>query len=97
MSIYTIVLDVNGGTYVDQSSGASALKAVMNWSKNPHPAVLTAFNSADNEDLRRAIDSNISDGIELLIPISGLQSVWFLHLEVNEIGGFMNVIKTEVH
>jgi hypothetical protein len=93
---YTIALDVNGGTYIDQRSGSTPKDALRIWAQNPHPTVLSAFNLSNSDEFHRAVEVGTACSSESIVPLSGLQSVWFFSIQVNEINGFLNLIRTKI-
>ena len=91
--IYTFVLDVDGGTYMSQKDGDSVRDALKVWASSPDADVLKAFGTDDNVAIGQAVES-IAASPEGVIPISGLKSVWFVNLQINNADGFLNIIRT---
>lgn len=95
MDIYTIILDVNGGTYIDQKICSSPEEAFLAWSRKVNNLVLSAFNNIDIKDFEKKISIYLEADDEKIVPIKGLESVWFVSIEVNEIHGFINIVRTK--
>ena len=93
---YTIILDVDGGTYVDQHVGATPRGALLTWGQRPHAAIMSAFQLSNVSEFYHAVEASTNESEQSIVPLSGVQSVWFLTLQVNKIEGYLNVIKTKL-
>ena len=96
LDAYTIILEIDGGIYVDQRVGSTPREALLTWARRPHIAVMSAFQISEVSEFYRAVEMNTDHNEESIVPLSGIQSVWFLMLHVNEIEGYLNLIKTNI-
>ncbi|MCA9524480.1 MAG: hypothetical protein KC609_26115 [Myxococcales bacterium] len=70
MSLYTILLDFRGGTYLHQLEAESVEEAVADWARELDIAAISGFDPAERDELIRAVDDDPP------IAINGMRGVW---------------------
>lgn len=93
--LYTIIVEVEGGTYISQIFENYLNSALVKWADSLNKEVIVAFNALD----KSAIVTEIIDRLNTkgnVSAIDGLINVWFFYIMVNNISGYINIIKTEV-
>jgi hypothetical protein len=92
-SLFTIVMEYRGGTYIAQVAAADAESALKRWANKINPIDIAYFGEARKAELVGAIDEWLTDG-QRAAAITGTCNVW-CHTEL--IGGFLmsiNVVAT---
>lgn len=93
---FTIILDVGGGTYIDHCVGDTLRNALLEWALRPHATVMSVFQVSDEKDFYKAVMASTDEVENLIVPLVGIQSVWFFTLNLNDVEGYINVIKTKI-
>ncbi|MBJ2156632.1 hypothetical protein [Variovorax sp. IB41] len=70
MSLYTFVLEFEGGTYVSQAEAVSVELAPSAWAEGIAPGTIRGMADASVRELREAIAE------EVPVQLDGLQEVW---------------------
>jgi hypothetical protein len=86
-SLYTIVLDFRGGTYIAQISRSSPMKAVIDWSNEISEQDAQTW-KLDVSQLRTFIQEN------RLITLDGLTNAWCMTGSIDRHLALINVIQT---
>jgi hypothetical protein len=87
-SLFTIIFEYAGGTYVDQVCAQTALLALRHWSKkNKLPK--STFNT---KQLACLVD--IIKSLESVLKINDMRNVWCQSFILNNQLGLINVVKT---
>ncbi len=88
MFLYTIILELQGGTYVSQTRGISERAAVELWTQSLDeriPQVTLAH--------RRGVAQGLN--LEELTPLSGLINAWCSSALVDDQLALLNIIRTD--
>jgi hypothetical protein len=89
MALFTIILDLAGGTYLAQVTARSAIQAIQTWAKMAPtlgiPAIGPAFSA------RALKDEVFLDPV----PIKGVRNVWCTGITIRGSHGLVNIIATD--
>lgn len=86
-SLYTIVLDFRGGTYIGQATKGSAKDAVIAWANSISPEDANVW-KLDKEQLQRI------SRIDEAIAVEGCTGVWCLSGDIDGHMALIHVIQT---
>lgn len=92
-SLFTIIMEYRGGTYIAQVAAAHPEFALKQWADQIEPIGISDFGEASKAELVDAIDEWLADS-QRAVAITGARNVWY-HSE--SIGGFLmsiNVVAT---
>jgi hypothetical protein len=91
MALFTIILDLAGGTYIAQVMARSAIQALQKWARRAPsldiPAIGPKFPDYALKDLA-FLDPT---------PITGLRNVWCTGIIIRGSYGLVNIISTDRH
>lgn len=90
MSLYTLIIDFNGGTYVIQSEATNILEApkncIVNWDISDIPNVLTERDKSTI--LAQLLETEF-------VALRGMKNIWCGHLYLHQHFLTLNLVKTE--
>lgn len=89
MSLYTIILDYNGGTYISQIEENSPYKSLISWIKE-----IDLKNLNVGHVRKSSIVKKIREFEEEPLPLSGIKNVWCVTFILNKKLALVHIIKT---
>ncbi len=75
MSLYTLIADFEGGTYISQWEAENLQQAIVSWAKAFSIEVVPHVDKQFRLDLIAEVDSCQTEGVEP-VAIEGLKAVW---------------------
>ena len=97
MPLYTIIMDFEGGTYVQQVMAENPVDAIDLWARNPDPGMLAGIKHRTRSTWAKRLIADIENGLDLLVPMAGTQSVWCRSFSQGTKLAVVNVVQTEQH
>ena len=91
-SLYTFILEVDGGTYVSQRASVSLRTALVDWSRSLDSSLPP---EALTKDSLSRIQIETEDSESPLVLLNGLENVWCLSVSSDQGYCGLNVVKTE--
>ena len=89
-SLYTFILDFEGGTYVSQVEAQHPKKATRLWATQLEIQHIPNFTQAMKENLKRSVEHDDAT------PVEGVSNVWCLAiLTSHDKPGLVNIVKTD--
>jgi hypothetical protein len=89
MSLFTIVLDYRGGTYIHQVRAASALTACRKWARELSVADIYNLGRTGKEDMVTQLENDKA------IPLEDAKNAWCFCVTARGKLALINVIKTD--
>ena len=89
MAKYTVIMDWEGGTYIDQSPGNSVHQAMCRWAESLDVAPIEGMGPASKSQLIAEIRDD--DGV----PLLGLSNVWCYSALIRGKSALINVVRTD--
>ncbi|MDC6169647.1 hypothetical protein [Paucibacter sp. XJ19-41] len=93
LSLYTVILDYRGGTYIRQVAASNQNEALLIWSRSIVPGEILHLGKKRISRIASEIEANYADSYTPVL-IHGAVNVWCTGLPVT--AGLVNIIKTEV-
>ena len=90
MSLFTFILEYDGGTYIKQIESDSPENASIIWAKSLEISSIKGLGPASKE----AIIQEMKWADKSPVPIEGVKNVWFSSFLVRGELGCINIIKT---
>lgn len=89
MSLYTFIMDYNGGTYISQFENSGSLSnACLGWAKKLKTSDILGFGEKSRKILLEQLKN------EEIIPISDLQNCWCLSSLIRNNLALITIIET---
>ena len=92
-SLFTVVLDYRGGTYISQVEAQDVLGALRTWAQDLDHRPIFQFGLARKQDLIRRIAEDIEWG-ETPVLLDGLSNAWCTSVLFSGGIGQINIVKT---
>jgi hypothetical protein len=94
VSLFTIIMEYRGGTYIAQVAAANPESALKQWARQITPIDIAYFGEARKAELISSIDEWLADS-QHAVAITGTRNVWCHSLLI---GGFLlsiNIVATK--
>lgn len=92
MSLYTIIFEYRGGTYISQVEAEDVSQALYLWGKDLNPKEIQYMGLKLKEKLNKEIHEQLNE-LELSpTPLSGVTNCWCAGVILS---GLVNIVKTE--
>ena len=86
--LFTLVVDIRGGTYLHQCTAPNVRMAVSSWARTFEPSTVEGLDEAGFRELTGGVQNDEPTRVE------GLDSVWCLSALVGDDLAIVNVIQT---
>lgn len=91
MDLFTLILDFDGGTYINQIKSDSPRKAAIEWAIRLEIKVIPELGFSS----KKAIIEEMKDHDNTTIAVDGMISTWCASFSVRGKLGLINIVKTK--
>ncbi len=89
MSLYTFILDFQGGTYISQLSSRSVNSAVKKWAKELDTDEIFGMGNSVKQEIINEVEKDVP------IPLKGLKRTWCVSALTGKGLALVNVVETK--
>jgi len=91
MSVYTFIMDYDGGTYVSQVRSSSPIGAARKWAQSFDTRGVEGIGEASKLQMVNELNS----GFEEPVPLEGMLNTWCIHFVLRGKSALVNFVKTD--
>jgi hypothetical protein len=92
MSVYTFIMDYDGGTYVSQVRSSSPIGAARKWAQSFDTRGVEGIGEASKLQMVNEVES----GYKKPVPLDGMLNTWFVSFLLRGKLAKVNLVKTDI-